>query len=79
VPKSPKKPKTDRLSDAQYRVLKNLVEGSEPFSHIRGRSQSGGAGATGMSLRRKLFVDRDFNITHEGRAAVRKHEGVDPS
>lgn len=61
---------TKRISRPMAIALDNIANGREPFCHIRGASQHGGAGGTQFALRRHGLVDKDFNLTEAGREAL---------
>ena len=55
-----------RLTAAQWRMLRSLASTGDAFSHLRGRSQHGGAGSTLASLWRRGFIDKN-GLTAAGR------------
>ncbi|MCW2317455.1 hypothetical protein M2322_003014 [Rhodoblastus acidophilus] len=61
-----------RLSEPMAIVLRNLIEGRSAFWHISGVSEHGGASGTSLALRKRGFVDHDFQITEAGKLALEK-------
>lgn len=64
-------PKTPRVSPTMAKVLNNLYEGKEPWAHIRGQSQHGGANSTCWGLVRRGWIKHAHNegyvLTDDGR------------
>jgi hypothetical protein len=65
------KPTRINLTRAQVRALENLDTGKASYAGLYGQSAMGGHHATMLSLRRKLFVDDENEITATGRAALK--------
>jgi len=66
--------KKRKASEAQRRILENLVAGRPTLSHLEGRSQHGGASGTMGSLMRNGWITRNASsnwvITDAGCAAI---------
>lgn len=50
--------------------MENLADGRASYAHLNGQAEFGGHHQTMQSLRRKLYVDEEHQLTETGRQAL---------